>query len=110
MSTAALHPGTAFGDGFRMLLEAAGSAAAAVPVAENDLLAGWLLEQAGLEAVPAVLSLPASAGRPTVRPLDDRGQRQAAIAVRQADGAGFRIDLGPPSRTVWYEIEFAAGL
>ncbi|WP_016692357.1 acyl-CoA dehydrogenase family protein [Rhodococcus rhodochrous] len=37
-----------------LLLEAAGSAAAAVPVAENDLLAGWLLEQAGLEAAPAV--------------------------------------------------------
>ncbi len=31
-----------------LLLGAAGGAAAAVPVAENDLLAGWLLEQAGL--------------------------------------------------------------
>lgn len=31
-----------------LLLGAAGASAAAVPVAENDLLAGWLLEQAGL--------------------------------------------------------------
>lgn len=33
-----------------LLLTAAGAAAAAVPVAENDLLAGWLLATAGLEA------------------------------------------------------------
>ncbi|MEU5842098.1 acyl-CoA dehydrogenase family protein [Rhodococcus sp. NPDC047139] len=37
-----------------LLLEAAGAAAAAVPVAENDLLAGWLLETAGFDATPGV--------------------------------------------------------
>ena len=37
-----------------LLLEAAGGAAAAVPVAENDLLATWLLETAGLDITPGV--------------------------------------------------------
>ncbi|MBS9375233.1 acyl-CoA dehydrogenase family protein [Rhodococcus sp. B50] len=37
-----------------LLLEATGGAAAAVPVAENDLLAGWLLETVGLDVTPGV--------------------------------------------------------
>ncbi|MEE2056942.1 acyl-CoA dehydrogenase family protein [Rhodococcus artemisiae] len=37
-----------------LLLTAAGAGAAAVPVAENDLLAGWLLATAGLEASDGV--------------------------------------------------------
>ena len=37
------------------LLRAAGRHAAAVPVAENDVLAGWLVEQAGLRDDPSII-------------------------------------------------------
>lgn len=37
-----------------LLLGAVGGSAAAVPVSENDLLAGWLLETAGIAAEPGV--------------------------------------------------------
>lgn len=37
-----------------LLLGAAGGSAAAVPVAENDLLAGWLLDTAGLSVGPGI--------------------------------------------------------
>ncbi len=57
-----------------------------------------------VEAVPAVVQLPAGAGEAVLHPLDDRGQR-AGVPVRAAAG---RLEIGPPHRTLWYEIEYPA--
>jgi hypothetical protein len=64
-----------------------------------------------VEVVPAVLTLPAAAGKPAVYPLDDRGRRQPALPVKtSADGCTL-IEIGPPAQTVWYELDFRpAGL
>lgn len=74
-----------------LLLFAAGASAAAVPVAENDLLAGWLLELAGLDS--------GSAGIRTVAVLDADGAARHVPWARAADsvvalwdcGAGWRV-------------------
>lgn len=59
-----------------LLLAAAGRAAAAVPVAEHDLLAGWLLEQAGL---------PVDDGLRTAAVLDTDGHARYVPWARDAD-------------------------
>jgi len=59
-----------------LLLSAAGRAAAAVPVAEHDLLAGWLLEQAGLPVGDEVR---------TAAVLDADGQARYVPWARYAD-------------------------
>ncbi|MDG3016042.1 acyl-CoA dehydrogenase family protein [Speluncibacter jeojiensis] len=64
-----------------LLLGAAGRVGAAIPVAENDLLAGWLLERAGLDAGrdPAVLRTAAVVG---VAGLGVSGPGMAGVATR----------------------------
>ncbi|MEE2030632.1 acyl-CoA dehydrogenase family protein, partial [Rhodococcus chondri] len=59
-----------------LLLTATGASAAAVPVAENDLLAGWLLEQAGLDAGDGVR---------TAARLDADGSARHVPWARDAD-------------------------
>jgi len=59
-----------------LLLTAVGASAAAVPVAENDLLAGWLLEEAGLAADDAVR---------TVAVVDDGGAARSVPWARDTD-------------------------
>lgn len=59
-----------------LLLDATGGAAAAVPAAENDLLAGWLLETAGFEVTPGVR---------TAAVLDAEGRARHVPWARFAD-------------------------
>lgn len=61
-----------------VLLAAAGASAAPVPIAENDLLAGWLADSAGLDPAPA------DAVR-TVAVLDSDGVARHVPWARNAD-------------------------
>ncbi|NME78084.1 acyl-CoA dehydrogenase [Rhodococcus sp. 105337] len=78
-----------------LLLGAAGASAAAVPVGENDLLAGWLLEQAGLGVGPAVR---------TAAVLDENGSARHVPWARFADTV---VVLWPDADASWRVAEVA---
>jgi hypothetical protein len=57
-----------------------------------------------VEVVPARIVLPAPAGEVRAWALDERGQRGEDIRV-DADAEGRAVlRIGPPSRTLWYEV------
>lgn len=78
-----------------LLLGAAGGAASAVPVAENDVFAGWLLEQAGLEVGPALR---------TAAVLDEHGNARHVPWARFADAI---VVLWPAADGTWRVAEVA---
>lgn len=78
-----------------LLLGAAGRSAAAVPVAENDLLAGWLLELAGLGEGSAVR---------TAALLDENGCARHVPWARFADTI---VVLWPAADASWRVAEVA---
>jgi len=94
------------------LLLAAGEAAAPIPLAETDLLAGWLLHAAGLP-VPTDGPLAAAAGELTLRagPGSDelivigsvprvgwaRWSRRVAVLATGGDGRDLALSLDPAS-------------
>lgn len=94
------------------LLVAAGASAAAVPVAENDLLAGWLSEVAELSEVGADV-----AGIRTVAVLDDTGRARHVPWARVVDSVvtlwksphGWRVAEMPVGRFASEPGENAAG-
>jgi len=57
-----------------------------------------------VEPVAATVSFASAAGPVRLYPLDERGQR-CGPAVEAAAG-GSSLAIGPPHRTLWYEIEF----
>ena len=65
----------------------------------------WGVAPSLVEPVPATVSFAPAAGPVRLYPLDARGQR-AGPAVEAAAGAS--LALGPPHRTLWYEVEFSA--
>jgi hypothetical protein len=56
------------------------------------------------EGINATITLPVSAGRVKCYPLDESGNRRAAIPVGHGDGTT-QIELDPRHRTVWYEVD-----
>jgi hypothetical protein len=56
------------------------------------------------EGIKATVTLPLPAGRAKCYPLDESGNRRAAIPVGAADGKT-QVELDPRHKTVWYEIE-----
>ena len=54
--------------------------------------------------MPAEILLPVAADRVQFYPLDEAGQRRAAVAVEASAGKAL-LHLGPQHRTVWYEAE-----
>jgi hypothetical protein len=58
-----------------------------------------------VETVPARLTLPVSADKVRVWALDERGQRGSPLGVEAGAGGNAVIAIGPPQRTLWYEIE-----
>jgi len=64
----------------------------------------WGREPILCEGVPAKISLPAESGRVHFYPLDESGNRRAAVAVAESDGKAV-LTLGPEHKTVWYEVE-----
>jgi len=58
-----------------------------------------------VEPVAAAIRVPRDAGSLVLYPLDERGQRgQGVPAV--ATGATAEVRIGPPHKTVWYELEW----
>jgi len=64
----------------------------------------WGTEPVMCEGVPAEITLPVAADRVTFHPLDESGNRRAAIAVAARDGKAL-LKLAPEHKTVWYEAE-----
>jgi hypothetical protein len=97
----------------RALLVAAG-------IAENTAM-GWKDESRStvgrdwgrppslVEPVAAAVRLPRGAARPVLYPLDDRGRRGRAVAAEAVDPGTAQFTLGPPHKTIWYEIDYAGG-
>lgn len=84
------------------LLSAAASRAVRVPLAEHDLLAGWLLAQAGLPATGArrTVCVLDEGGRATAVPWASYAERIVAVwpagnACRVADVEGSRFEITP---------------
>ena len=65
----------------------------------------WGQAPTRVEAVPARLTFPVSAERIEAWALDERGQRQAPLAVEAGPNGRAAITLGPPQRTRWYEVQ-----
>jgi hypothetical protein len=61
-----------------------------------------------VEGIAARLTLPVPAARLRAWALDERGQRQSALPVQDGGGKA-SVALGPQWRTLWYELEVAAG-
>jgi acyl-CoA dehydrogenase len=78
------------------VLLVAGQAAAPVPLAETDLLAGWLLHTAGLPVPDGVLAVASAGRRPHGRDADG-AHNQLAVS---ADGDGVAVS-GRLSRVGW---------
>jgi hypothetical protein len=76
--------------------------------AQEDRLAGgnWGKAPSLVEVVPARVSLSIAAGRVKAWALDERGQRAEEVPVG-ADGNNATIEIGPPARTLWYELDIA---
>jgi hypothetical protein len=64
----------------------------------------WGSEPVLCEGVPAEIALPVAADRVKLYPLDESGNRRAAVACREQDGKAL-LTLGPEHKTVWYEVE-----
>ncbi len=63
----------------------------------------WGTAPSLVEPVAATISFAPAAGAVRLYPLDDRGRRTGAVIEAGGDG---RLVLGPPHRTLWYEVEF----
>jgi len=63
----------------------------------------WGVAPSLVEPVPATVVFASAAGPARLYPLDERGQR-CGPAVEAA--AGGSLAIGPPHRTLWYEVEF----
>jgi hypothetical protein len=64
----------------------------------------WGRAPALVEGIGATITLTSEAARTRLWALDARGQRQTALAVRDAAGRA-EITIGPEARTLWYEVE-----
>ncbi len=64
----------------------------------------WGKEPELCEGVAAEVLLPVAADRVRFYPLDESGQRRAAVPV-EASGPKAMLRLGPQHHTVWYEVE-----
>ncbi|MGQ9574222.1 MAG: carbohydrate binding domain-containing protein [Thermoguttaceae bacterium] len=64
----------------------------------------WGTEPVLCEGIPAAIVLPVAPQRVRLFPLDEAGNRRAAIRV-SAEGGRARIELAPRHRTLWYELE-----
>lgn len=62
----------------------------------------WGNEPVLCEGVPASIVLPVAADRVKLYPLDESGNRRAAVDVTARDGKCL-LQVGPQHKTVWYE-------
>jgi len=64
----------------------------------------WGREPVLCEGVPAEITLPVEPEKVKFYPLDESGNRRAAVSVSGTDGKAV-LHLGPEHKTVWYEVE-----
>jgi hypothetical protein len=67
-------------------------------------LTSWGRPPTVVEVVPATIAVPGPAAKVAVHALDERGRRHAEVAVRSRKGGRAVFTVGPPHRTLWYEI------
>jgi len=63
----------------------------------------WGVAPSLVEPVPATVAFAPAAGPARLYPLDERGQRSGPAVEAAPDGS---LAIGPPHRTLWYEVEF----
>ena len=63
----------------------------------------WGAPPSLVEVVPAEVTLPAPPQRVQVWPLDETGQRAEELPVEERNGRAL-VRIGPPARTLWYEV------
>jgi len=64
----------------------------------------WGSEPVLCEGIPAEIRLPVAADRVQFYPLDESGNRRAAVPCTEIDGKAV-LPLDPKHRTVWYEAQ-----
>ena len=64
----------------------------------------WGTEPVLFEGIPAEILLPVSADRVRFYPLDESGNRRAAVKSTLREGKA-AVVLDPSHETVWYEVE-----
>jgi hypothetical protein len=60
-----------------------------------------------VEVVPAAITLPAPAAKVKAWALDERGRRAAPAPVAADPTGRAVVSIGPPAKTLWYEVEIA---
>jgi hypothetical protein len=63
----------------------------------------WGRSPSLVEVIPAEITLPAPAAKVSAWSLDERGQRGEKLTVKESADKAV-IQIGPPSKTVWYEV------
>lgn len=91
-----------------LLLGAAGGAAAAVPVAENDLLAGWLLEQAKLDITPGIRTAAVLAADGTARHVPWARYTDSVVVLWERDGAWQVADVARDDLEITEAVNLAS--
>ena len=71
---------------------------------KNTVGADWGAAPTRVEVIPAVVTLPVAPAKVKAWALDAKGQRAAALKVAERDGKAV-LTIGPPHKTLWYEIE-----
>lgn len=66
----------------------------------------WGRRPSLVEGIPATITLPAAATTVRAWSLDERGSRREEIKVRSS-GSNAVIEIGPASRTLWYEVNIS---
>jgi hypothetical protein len=101
--------GEGFDDSGRILIAATGAmrnqGAQSQGLGEGRVTLGrnWGTEPVMCEGVPATVSLPVSAERVTLYPLDEAGNRRSAIGVENRDRQA-ELVLSADHKTAWYEV------
>ncbi|HEY3320836.1 MAG TPA: carbohydrate binding domain-containing protein [Planctomycetota bacterium] len=71
---------------------------------KNSVGKNWGQAPSLVEGIPARLTFPLAAARVEAWALDECGQRKAHIPVQADDHGNAVVNIGPQSRTLWYEI------
>jgi hypothetical protein len=76
---------------------------------EREAQTRWELESWGkaptvVETIAATITLPGPAAALAVHALDERGQRAGRVPVHAAGDQRAMFTIGPPYRTLWYEL------
>jgi hypothetical protein len=70
----------------------------------NTVGRNWGKPPSLVEPIAATIQLPRGTALPVLYPLDARGQRGPGIPATAAGPHAAQFQIGPPHKTVWYEI------